>query len=353
MRQREHSTDSRIGKHLRRDDRIKIEVLSNRGHQPREIAEELGRHTRTIQREIQRGTVEHLRTDLTTAMVYNSDRAQDLHDLNATAKGPALKLGVNYDMGRYVSKQILKYKESPAVVANRMKEMDMAGRVCAKTLYSYVDQGLIPDVTNDDLWEKNKRGKRKWRGIKRMKKKYTERTCIEERPDVVETREEFGHWEIDLVVGGKHTDKPVLMTIVERKTRKVLIRKLPDKTQQSVLRALMGIERTMGVEAFRCTFKSITADNGSEFLDAERLQKSAFSNKMRTQFYYAHPYASWERGSNENANRMIRRFIAKGRNIADLTLKLVRSVEEWINNYPRKILDFRTAQECFNTAALP
>ena len=137
-----------------------------------------------------------------------------------------------------------------------------------------------------------------------------------------------------------------MLTLTERKTRKEIIRKLKNKSQKSVVRAINGIERQMGTEAFRIVFKSITADNGSEFLDHEALEQSVFSG-TRTHIYYAHPYSSWERGSNENANRIIRRFIPKGSDISKFTRKQIQAIEDWINNYPRKILDFETAEERF------
>jgi len=168
---------------------------------------------------------------------------------------------------------------------------------------------------------------------------------MDQRPEEVESREVFGHGEIDLVVGGKGTGKPVLMTLIERKTRKSILRKLPDKTQASVLKSLKGIERSMGVEAFRLAFKSITADNGSEFLDVEAIERSGFSRKKRTHLYYAHPYASWERGSNEVGNRMIRRFIAKGVDLSIFIKQRIERIEDWMNNDPRKILGFQTAEE--------
>ena len=102
----------------------------------------------------------------------------------------------------------------------------------------------------------------------------------------------------------------------------------------------------MGTGAFRSAFKSITADNGSEFLDYEALERSV-SSGTRTHVYYAHPYSSWERGSNENANRMIRRFIPKGSDISKVTHRQVQQIEDWMNSYPRKILDFETAEERF------
>ena len=138
------------------------------------------------------------------------------------------------------------------------------------------------------------------------------------------------------------------MTLTERKTRLVRIRKLKDRTQTSVLKALRSMEGAMGSRAFRALFKSITADNGTEFLDVESMEKSAFSKQKRTHLYYAHPYASWERGSNENGNRMIRRFIPKGSDIAAFSKAKIQKIQDWINGYPRKILQFKTAEELFD-----
>ena len=107
-----------------------------------------------------------------------------------------------------------------------------------------------------------------------------------------------------------------------------------------------GIERQMGKEHFCKVFKSITADNGSEFLDYEALEHSVYGG-VRTHIYYAHPYSSWERGSNERANRIIRRFVPKGSDLSKYTRKEIQIIEDWINNYPRKILDFETPEERF------
>ena len=346
----EQKSFNRKGKHLTSEERIVIERMSRGGYPPRDIAAVLGRHQRTIERELNRGKVQHLNSDLTKKESYSSDRGQIVHDLNATAKGPQLKLGTNHELVEYVSVHILEGKDSPAVVAERMRKNDVQGRVCAKTLYSYIDQGLIRGVTNETLWEKRKRIKRKNKRVIRSKKKqHARRTSIEKRPAHVKNREEFGHWEIDLVLGPVGSSGVVLLTLTERKTRMELIRKLPDKTQESVLKAINRIERCMGPKAFRNQFKSITADNGSEFLDVEKMQRSAFSKKRRVKLYYAHPYSSWERGSNENANRIIRRFIAKGKDIGKFTKSFIQEVENWINNYPRKILDYRTANDFFNS----
>ncbi len=346
MGQQKSNTHPRKGKHLNRTERIQIEGLSKAGVSPAEIARVLGRHVRTIEREIEKGTVERLNTDLSKSNVYNADRAQDVYELNATAKGPNLKLGAHKKAVEFIREQIIEEKSSPDVVAHRMNEQEHGCEVCTSTIYSYMDQGLIDGVSNESLLEKPTRRTRRQHPLVRKPKNHSaRRKSIEKRPEEVESREVFGHWEIDLVVGGKGTSTTALLTLIERKTRKMIIRKLADRTQESVLKALARMERSMGTGAFRTLFKTITSDNGSEFLDAEAMEKSAFSQKQRTQLFYAHAYASWERGSNENGNRMIRRFIAKGRDIATFSKEGVRQIEEWINRYPRRILNFQTAEE--------
>ena len=349
MERRKGTTASRKGKHLNHTERILIEQLLKAGLKKAQIARELDRDCSTIRREVANGTVERLKGDLTISTVYNADRAQDVHDLNATAKGVPVKLLAGRCAVLFISYFIRVKRWSPEAVAARMKAKGMPDALCAKSIYNYIDQGWIPGVTNETLWEKRKRRKNARKTLCRLPRKAPQRRkLIDERPDEVESRMIFGHWEIDLVVGGRAGSKGALMTLTERKTRLVRIRRLKDRTQASVLNALKALERMMGAGAFRTVFKSITADNGSEFLDAESMEKSAFSNKKRTQIYYAHPYASWERGSNENANRMIRRFIPKGADIADFSGAVIGEIEEWINHYPRKIIQFKTAQEMFN-----
>ena len=345
MEQRENS---RRGKHLTREDRMVIETMSRGGYPPRDIAAALGRHSRTIERELQRGKVKHVDCELRQKSVYSSDRGQDVHSLNATARGPGLKLGRNYPLAEFIRCRIVEHKESPDVVAGRIRQTGMAGAVCTRTLYRYIDQGVIPGVSNESLWEKRRRGQYSNRRTRRVIKRLRRGTSIEQRPAGAQTREEFGHWEMDLVVGPARGSSAALLTLVERKHRHVLIRKLPDKSQASVLQALRGIERHYGPTCFRQIFKSMTTDNGSEFLDFEALEASALCGQPRTRVFYAHAYASWERGSNENANRMIRRFVARGCDIARLTKHSVAAIQTWINNYPRRILAYAAPSQLFD-----
>ena len=344
----EQGERSRKGKHLTREERIVIERMSRGGIPPRDIAAVLDRHERTIERELKRGHVKQLDYELRTKYVYSSDRGQDVHDQNATAKGPDLKIGCNHATAEFIRCRIVEHKESPDVVAYRMKQVGMEGAVCTKTLYNYIDDKVIPGVSNESLWEKRKRRKQRRRGLRRQAKRLSRGLSIERRPAEAESRETFGHWEMDLVVGPTHGSNAALLTLVERKHRHMIVRKIPDKTQASVLKALRGIERHYGARRFRQIFKTITVDNGSEFLDFEALEASEFSKQQRTQIFYAHPYSSWERGSNENGNRMIRRFVAKGRDIARFTRQAIDDIETWINNYPRRILEFMTPDELFS-----
>jgi len=127
-------------------------------------------------------------------------------------------------------------------------------------------------------------------------------------------------------------------------TREEIILKIESATQDSVLKALDKLEEDYGTY-FREKFKSITLDNGREFLDWESIEQSGLNGKKRTLVYFAHPYSSWERGTNENQNRMIRRFIPKGTDISKLSDKDIKRIEEWMNNYPRKILGYKTPNE--------
>ena len=135
---------------------------------------------------------------------------------------------------------------------------------------------------------------------------------IEKRPVEIAERNTFGHWEMDSVVGARGVSKKALLVLTERKTRKEIIFLLKDHTSAAVVKALDRLERKLG-KKFREIFKSITVDNGSEFADWEGMERSRRSKKKRTKIYYCHPYSSWERGSNENQNKLVRRHIPKGR----------------------------------------
>ena len=136
-----------------------------------------------------------------------------------------------------------------------------------------------------------------------------------------------------------------MFTLTERKSREEILVKVKQATQEAVQEAIDGLERKYGA-MFRAKFKSITFDNGVEFINWKSIEVSSLLKGMRrTKVYFAHAYASWERGTNENQNRMIRRFIPKGMNIAAVSECRVQEIQDWMNNYPRKILGYKTANQ--------
>lgn len=131
-------------------------------------------------------------------------------------------------------------------------------------------------------------------------------------------------------------------------TRWEIIARIKDRTAASVVKAMDQIERKFGAELFARAFKTITLDNGGEFSDVKRLERSAVrKGKRRTTAYYCHPYSSYERGSNECQNKMIRRRFPKGTDFGKVTAAQIAAAANWMNNYPREISGWKTAEICF------
>ena len=162
---------------------------------------------------------------------------------------------------------------------------------------------------------------------------------IEERSERIESREELGHWEMDTVVGKKGS-KACLLVLTERVSRKEIILKLPEKKSSCVVDGLKQI-RERFKKSFCKRFKSITSDNGSEFMDSKSIEE------MGIVYFYAHSYCSYERGSNENNNRFIRRFIRKGTDIGKCSKACIKKIEKYINAYPRKQFGGKSADEVY------
>lgn len=323
--------------------RLRIETLKNAGHSACFIARQLGYTTSAITREIKHGLYDHL-DSRTWLMVkrYSADVAQDYANKQATIKGLPIKLGNRYDYAKHVAEQ-MKAGWSPDVIVNRLKK-EGKWTVSTTTLYRYIEQGYIPGVTSKSLLEKPKRKPSKKQKEEQEKKhnKAPKGASIEERPKEISFRKTFGHWEMDTVIGKAKGKKQAMLVLTERKTRYEIIVKLPDKTTKSVVRALARILEKYPI----AVFQTITVDNGSEFQDCHGMEHGENGNRRLT-VYYCHPYRSCERGSNERANRIIRRFFPKGTSFAKHTSEDCQQVADWMNNYPRKILDYATPAELF------
>lgn len=349
MCQENYNTNKRNFKQLTYKDRIKIEVLYNDEHlNYTEIGEILGKDRTTISRDIKRGLVKNLTTELIEIYIYSAEVAQKINEQNETAKGTNLKIGNDIKLADFIEKEIKEEKSSPEVIEYKIKQGEFATTLCYKTIYNYIDKEIL-EVSRKDLVYGNYKKKEKEKKEESDKiKPNKEGKTIHDRPKEIETREELGHWEMDLVEGLKGQKEPYLLVLSERKTRKEIIELIPNKSAESVSKALDRIERQLGVVKFRERFKTITTDNGTEFRSWKLIEKSyTGSKKPRTSQYYADAYCSWQRGTNENINKMIRRFLPKGTSFKGLTREDVKRIEKWINNYPRKIFEFKTSEEYY------
>lgn len=335
---------------LTRDKRIKIETLYNTGMKVVDIAEQLGCHYSTIYRELKRGrTVKRNSSDWSEKEIYSYDKGQFKHEENKRKCGrKRIMHEKDEEFIEYVEMMIVDYHYSPAAILEEIRNdgMEYDTKICLTTFYNYIKKGVFPNIMLADLpYRKKKKIKRK----QRVQKRFSKGTSIDERPKNIEEREEIGHWEMDSVVGPQGEGERTLLVLTERKTRKEIIRLLKNHTSEEVVKALNRLERDMGEKKFRETFKTITVDNGTEFSDWEGMEKSRRNKKRkRTKIYYCHAYRSWERGSNENQNRMIRRWFPKGTNFDDVSKSEVQKVEKWINDYPREILGWMTADEFYS-----
>ena len=346
MEQRNYSTKRRKYKHINEADRYKIEVLLKDKKSIKEIAVILYYDRSTIYREVKRGTVVRLQTDLSKKKQYRANVAQANYVELGKNKERSLKIGSDRRLEEYIRKKIIKDEYSPDAVIGEIKgkELKFKSMICTKTLYNYIDAGIFSGISNENLWEKRKRKKRGYKMIVRISHTNRMARRISERPQEANNRFEYGHWEGDCVKGPLGT-KASLLTLTERKTLEEIIIKLAQATQEEVQKAIDSLEKKYGAE-FKVKFKTITFDNGSEFLDWKSLEVSILEEgRRRMTTYFAHAYSAWERGSNENSNRIIRRFIPKGKDIVDFDHCEIKRIEKWINNYSRKKLGYKTAKQ--------
>lgn len=335
-------------KQLTERDRYIMEYMLQEKKSVKEIADKLNKHYSTIYRELKRGSVSLRNSELVDYEKYCADTGQRVHDERKHYKGAPLKIGNDIEYLRFIEKKIIEDGYSPQAVLYYIKShgLEFNTTLCKATIYSYIDKGIFLNLTNNHL--PVKRSVKRDYNKSRVAKKNVKGRSIEERAKEVLNRDEFGHWEMDTVYAGKGKGKACLLVLSERMLRLERIIKIPDRTQSSVVSALNRLEKTLGYENFTNTFKTITCDNGVEFLDFDGIEKSVCKEKeKRTIVYYCHPFCSGERGTNENINRMIRRKIPKGESIEPYTNSEIQAIEDWVNNYPRKILNGKSASEVY------
>jgi IS30 family transposase len=340
-------------KHFTWDDRIKLETMLKDGKKPKEIAERLKFHISSIYREVSRGKYMHLQTDLTFKERYSPEAADRKYRENLAAKGAELKIGKDIKLATHIENKIINDRYSPAATLMDIEESGLVFdvKICVATLYSYIGKGIFLKLTNKHLPVKSVR-KQQYKRVRRLRSRAPKGESIERRPKEVDERSTFGHWEMDTVKGKRDTKK-VILVLTERLSRNEIKIPMANNTDESVVTALDKLERRYGA-VFPRVFKTFTVDNGGEFSDCAGMERSCLYEGKRSEVYYCHPYSSWERGSNENQNKLIRRWIPKGTPIENYTDEEIAKIEAWINSYPRALFKGRSAGKIFkeNMAAI-
>lgn len=334
-----HSTtnEHKKGQHLTYKNRVTIQLRLKDKWNANRIAKEIGCSANTVRNEIKRGLIPIYNGK---KFRYDADYGQSVYDENRKRCCRNYKFLQVSEFIEYANKHISEDKWSLDACVGRALHHDSFCReqtLCVKTLYNYVNIGLL-GIKNIDLPLKMRRSNK---AVRSRENKRMFGRSIDERDKDIELREEFGHWESDLMIGSNRGGDKVLMTLAERKTRNFWMIPLPDKRKNTVLAAMKDLQIKFG-DYFDKIFKTITTDNGSEFASLSDLEKWA-----STLVYFAHPYSAYEKGTVERHNGLIRRFIPKGKRIDSYSAEQIYQIELWGNNLPRKILGYKTPNEVF------
>lgn len=304
---------------LTREQRYQIRALLKTGHSQTEIARAIGLHKSTVSRELRRNRGQ------------KGYRPKQAHRMAMERRGRGRKR-IDADTWAVVEK-LIREDWSPEQVSNRLR-LDHDINISHEWIYQHI---LADKQAGGDLHRhlRCQKAHRKRYGRHDRRGRLPERPSIEERPEVVDRRERIGDWEVDTILG-KGRRQP-LVTLAERKSRLTRIYKPAHKTAQLVADAVIEL---------LCPWKdrvhTITSDNGKEFAQFQRIGQA-----LKAVVYFAHPYASWERGTNENTNGLIRQYFPKGMDLSKVTPEDVAGVERRLNHRPRKCLGFKTPNEVF------
>ena len=326
-------------KHLTICERTLIQLRLKDGHTVYSIAKEIGCTYNTVKNEIRRGSKEMYRS---RRLCYRAETGQEKYEQNRKS---CHRTGKFRECAEFISRiednfsSPLK-KWSVDASAGRLKAerfFTKKNSVCTKTIYNWIHKGIM-EVRVSDLPESLKRKKH----VQKNKTgKMRLGNSIENRPAEVATRNTFGHWEIDTVIGKKKGKNAVVLTLAERKTDFYITRKIPAKSASAVNSEIKQLFSVFGENPEKI-FRTLTSDRGLEFASLAEIENEG------TKVYFAHPYSSYERGINERHNRILRRFIPKGADINKITEEELERIEDLINGLPRKRLGYKTPEELFN-----
>jgi IS30 family transposase len=322
----------RSRKHLTANDRVRVEFLAKSGEGVVSIARKLGVSHSTISRELKRGRTEYLNShDWVMIPYYSADLAQQQAEYAQTSKGRIEKIGNRYDYLHALEELILQnYSPETAIqVLLRQNKFDIT--ISKNTFYRYLRLGYFSRISYSDLPVGKRRVRRGC--VSRVNKHSVHHTSIENRSKEILSRSEFGHWELDSVVGKSVGKSESCLVLTERKTRLELVLKVSDKKADCTVSAMRYVRRCLGAD-YKKLFLTVTCDNGSEFADQKGLEA------VGPVYFWCHPSCPSERGSNECANRLVRRKLPKGQSLASVTRSFASAVTAWVNNYPRRMFGF-------------
>jgi IS30 family transposase len=348
MKQGQSSTKRTGVKHLTWQDRHMMETLVRRKWPFKrtpcwaELGRDMGRSARSVRGEYLRGKVTLLGRELEPYGTYSAEKGQAEAERRHANKGAPMRL--TSVIAEAIRHHIVGHRRSPSVALEKMRKEGGHGWLPRpRTLCYAIENGRL-ELVREHLPYGARRRRRPKRG-KRMAYARTPGKPIDDRPGEADARAQYGHWEMGTVAGPAGGSGACLLALTERATRGELIIPMPDRTRQSVRRALGALARSAR-SPFRA-MRSLTPGNGSEFRDfasIEAIARKGGAAALRGLFY-AHPCCPHERGSNENANRLIRRWLPKGTDFAKVPRRQIQAVEGEINTMERAVLGWKSALE--------
>lgn len=337
--------------HLTEDERVKVQSLAEQKDENGKrlfnntyIANYIGVDKSTISRELRNRIKSkiNVRSGKITNKPYNAADAQNDYLFKRGLSKAEYKLEKYPIMAKFIEDKIKIEKWAPDVIVGYMKthnyfEKDGFCKITTPTIYNAIRLGIINVKLSDTrrMKDDSKYDHHEQKSVPISKLPYS----IENRPEEIDKRLIFGHFELDTVIGTSKGKHECLMTLTERKTRFEIIFKLQFKTSEEVVNKFNQIKEFMK-QNYNKIFKSLTTDNGSEFSGFLDIIKDT-----KTKIYFCHPYCSGEKGTNEKHNSMIRYFIPKKNLIENYTCEEINQIANWMNNYPRKILNYKTPLE--------
>jgi IS30 family transposase len=307
--------------HLTQDERYQIAILNKAGHEKSDIARMMNRSKSTIGREMKRNC---------GARGYRPQQAQALSQARLLKRRNGLRICAQ--TWAFTDAK-LRQLWSPEQICGHLKAQRKPS-VSHESIYRriYADKQAGGNL---HLALRCQKVRRKRYGVRERRGVIPNQVSIEQRPAIVDGRKRFGDWEGDLMIGAGH--QQALVTLNERKSRYTLIAHVPFKTAQAVSDTVIRL-----LKPFKDCVHTLTTDNGKEFAQHEKI-----AEKLNLDFFFAHPYASWERGANENMNGLIRQFFPKKMHFDSITLEDVAFAIHRLNHRPRKCLGFKTPHEVF------